>query len=919
MTSCSAKDGFDGQFSGLVLAHNLTLALDPLPGLNSTQHTVRLITDLAILNRTNDIGRFARGHTSSSGAVVDGQPGRLLAGAGTKYVETVVVIDHQRFQAFGGQAGLTALAAHSAAVMNLVTTIYRTSPTNGAQFPYTIQVVLTGMHTFIDGDPWENTVTMQGTETDCSSLLSLFNNWGSQQQEAQLLMPHDNRVLLSGRDFDGNTVGLAGVSAMCDKTRSGNVNMCGTTESEKAQCAAVVAHEMGHNFGMRHDDGTSNCPQSGLIMEAIGGGAASTQFSSCSAAYLVDFFSSNGAYDENGQCLENSPTQVYGDPVCANGFVEAGEDCDCGSSDCSSVDPCCDGTTCRFANPSYQCSSLMGTCCDSCMFVAQSENRVCRAARNSCDLPETCPGGTAECSRDVFAYPGSSCTINGFAGLCSSGRCSSLQSTCSVDITRDFQGSWDSSSTCAAYNDECNNLVCHNASSSEEYDCGQSFFSHGKQMPVPDGTPCWFNADPVGTRRGMCHLGMCKQPHALAEVPHCGNGGIDFGEQCDCGSGNDPCCECSTCQLKVTSQCSSLEPCCDPATCGFKPPGSVCRAEATECDLPEVCSGTSGTCPFDIGKGWGESCTSHGVASTCYGKSCLTSLDAQCANKTAGARPFARKETSGAVGSSHNCHALTCCEQCTHYTGNYLVNGEAVTDPVICQGCMQSTSSSTFTVNGQSSTIYLSAPMEGSILSNNSTLCRGSEAVTPNSSCTAGYFLVTSIGKCLACDMSCNTCTGPTNFDCTGACRFGSRDSRGACAISAAQANFSSAAATPSPTPMPSSSMPSPMPSPAPMTVPMSMPVPSPMPSPAPMTVPMSMPMTTPMPSPAPMTVPMSMPMPSPMPVHSNWNGTGPTNATCVPFVMQVANDLEGCRECSSWPCRWTSCSPTPPVVCDSE
>ena len=49
----------------------------------------------------------------------------------------------------------------------------------------------------------------------------------------------------------------------------------------------------------------------------------------------------------NGECLENKPSRVFGDPVCGNGFREDGEDCDCGSSDCSVIDPCCNGASCK--------------------------------------------------------------------------------------------------------------------------------------------------------------------------------------------------------------------------------------------------------------------------------------------------------------------------------------------------------------------------------------------------------------------------------------------------------------------------------------------------------------------------------------------------------------------------------------------
>eukprot|EP00929_Paragymnodinium_shiwhaense_P002450 TRINITY_DN10270_c0_g2_i1.p1 TRINITY_DN10270_c0_g2~~TRINITY_DN10270_c0_g2_i1.p1 ORF type:complete len:1288 (+),score=231.96 TRINITY_DN10270_c0_g2_i1:74-3937(+) len=873
--------------AGLVVAHGHALALEPVMGSGGRllqagdsangagRHRISKLS-ASLKEMHEDVANFFHRARPLTTAEANDRGERLLNAKTTKYVEVVVVNDFRRYTAFGGNSGLDAMATHSLSVINTVNTIYRTTPpANNAEFPHHITVVLVGQQTIVDEDPWEDTVVMSGTETDCSSLLDLFHAWGTQQQSAGQLVEHDNRVLLSGRDFDGSTIGLAGVSAMCDTSRSGSVNMCGPQNADIAGCAAVVAHEMGHNFGMGHDSSSNACPQSGFIMEAVGDSEASTQFSECSISYIETFF--NDVYESNGECLENSPTRVFGDPVCANGFVEEGEDCDCGSNDCSSLDPCCNGNTCKFADASYECSDQAGLCCDSCKFVEASAAKVCRAAKNSCDLDETCPGGTSSCPLDLFVYPGKACQVANYSGLCSAGKCSTMDHTCAVELNRDFEGNWDQTETCQRYNDGCGTVVCHKADESLDYKCGQSFTTHGKQMLVPDGSPCWFPGHPFGDRQGMCFLGKCTLPHIIAVVPLCGNGGIDYGEECDCGTGGaatDSCCDCDTCKLKSGSKCSALEPCCDDSTCDFKASGTVCRAAVGNCDEQETCSGTSGLCPADVGKAWGTECTAaDGVASSCYGKVCLPSLDKQCEKKDS-TKPVADRDWWGKrdKASGHTCSALMCCESCTQLSGTYNVGeAEPVQDPHQCSGCTRYTATSTFTINGVSTTITIGAPVEGTKLAEAGKYCDDAEAVTAATACSAGAFFEASIGKCLPCDSACTACSGPSQFDCTGSCKHGTADSRGACPISEDQVKFYNTL-TPAPTAAPTAApgsptatptaAPTPAPTAAPTAAPSAAPTnqpPTAAPTPAPTKAP-----TTAQPTAAPTAVPTAAPTPLP-------------------------------------------------------
>jgi len=109
----------------------------------------------------------------------------------------------------------------------------------------------------------------------------------------------------------------------------------------------------------------------------------------------------------------------------------------------------------------------------------------------------------------------------------------------------------------------------------------------------------------------------------------CGNGVLEHGEECDCGSAaecaKDPCCNGKTCKLMARAQCryglaiswiscelrstnctntvslvccmghSNLQDCCD--KCLFRPSTFVCREATSGCDVVEMCSGKSGKCP----------------------------------------------------------------------------------------------------------------------------------------------------------------------------------------------------------------------------------------------------------------------------------------------------------------------------------
>uniref|UniRef100_A0A672UA27 Uncharacterized protein n=1 Tax=Strigops habroptila TaxID=2489341 RepID=A0A672UA27_STRHB len=125
-----------------------------------------------------------------------------------------------------------------------------------------------------------------------------------------------------------------------------------------------------------------------------------------------------------------------------------------------------------------------------------------------------------------------------------------------------------------------------------------------------------------------CPVMRQAKPQPSHHETSCGNGVVEAGEQCDCGSVEDcaldKCCT-PQCLFKPGVQCSSGL-CCQ--NCQFKRKHSQCRPAADEqCDLAEFCTGASASCPPDLYVQDGHGCE-HGTG-YCYKGRCQ-SPDLQC-------------------------------------------------------------------------------------------------------------------------------------------------------------------------------------------------------------------------------------------------------------------------------------------------
>ncbi|KAK4821218.1 hypothetical protein QYF61_015786 [Mycteria americana] len=337
--------------SGFFRVNETTFLLEPLEENTAGQHAVYRAAHL----------RGKRGTCQESGATLeyDHEPKipaamkfyrwkSALLHKGPRYVELVLVVDNEEFRK---HKDLRTVQNRMKEIVNHVDKLYQ---------PLHLRVALTGLEVWSHKD---KIVVSPNPEVT----LDNFLHW----REAELLQrkPHDNAQLITGIDFHGTTVGLAKKLVMCTRD-SGGINQDHSMNPIGA--ASTMAHEMGHNLGMSHDEDVAGCrcpvpkADGGCVMAASVGLVYPKLFSHCSEQDMWQFLG-----DPRTSCLLNVPRadELYGGPVCGNQFVERGEQCDCGTpEECS--DRCCNATTCQLREGA-ECAR--GDCCQDCKVLPLPE------------------------------------------------------------------------------------------------------------------------------------------------------------------------------------------------------------------------------------------------------------------------------------------------------------------------------------------------------------------------------------------------------------------------------------------------------------------------------------------------------------------------------------------------------------------
>ncbi|KAM8859240.1 disintegrin and metalloproteinase domain-containing protein 12 isoform 1-T1 [Spinachia spinachia] len=392
---------------GFIALENKTFIIEPVSGRDDGAHFIYRVEELKLTP-----GACGHGFNMSSVAPEHHieSPFRSFhtrhkrhAQKTTKYVELIIVADNREFQKHGRD--VEKVKQRLAEIANYVDKFYRA---------LNIRVALVGLEVWSDSDKCPVT-------QDPFSTLHEFLDW----RKVKLLpgKPHDNAQLISGVYFQGTTIGMAPIMSMCTAEQSGGIVM---DHSENPLGAAVtLAHELGHNFGMNHDTPERGCgcrmtvDRGGCIMTPSTGYPFPTVFSTCSKKDLAASLEKGV-----GMCLDNMPEVkvLYGGQKCGNGYVEEGEECDCGELE-ECVNPCCNATTCTLKGDAV-CAH--GQCCEECRL--KPAGTLCRQSSNSCDLPEFCTGANPYCPANVYLHDGHAC--HSVEGYCYNGICQTHEQQC---------------------------------------------------------------------------------------------------------------------------------------------------------------------------------------------------------------------------------------------------------------------------------------------------------------------------------------------------------------------------------------------------------------------------------------------------------------------------------------------------------
>ncbi|RWS20895.1 uncharacterized protein B4U80_07167, partial [Leptotrombidium deliense] len=238
----------------------------------------------------------------------------------------------------------------------------------------------------------------------------LLNNFLSYKRHLNWTT-HDVAFLITGIDIDTELNGEAMKGTICETQFSGGIIRF---ENNIELATSLLAHELGHSFGMEHDHIHCACLiNNSCVMQEKISRTENKVWSNCSHKFIDNF-----KRELSFTCLRNKP-RFRNEAFCGNGVIEEGEECDCDQLACSR---CCN-EKCALKDGA-KCAT--GICCDLKTCNVTSSKTLCRKAFDECDLNEYCNGKSEFCPVDKFIHNGYRCVD----GYCFDGRCNSKRNQC---------------------------------------------------------------------------------------------------------------------------------------------------------------------------------------------------------------------------------------------------------------------------------------------------------------------------------------------------------------------------------------------------------------------------------------------------------------------------------------------------------
>uniref|UniRef100_A0A8D2AUH4 ADAM metallopeptidase domain 7 n=1 Tax=Sciurus vulgaris TaxID=55149 RepID=A0A8D2AUH4_SCIVU len=335
-------------------------------------------------------------------------------------------------------------------MVNFVNMIYKTM---------NIHVTLVGIEMWTAGDNIE-------IDSNIETTLMRFSAW--QETNLKKRRNFDHVLLLSGKWLYTHAQGISYPEGMCQPYYSSSIVKDLLPDINTV--ASRIAHQLGHNLGLQHDEFPCTCSLGKCVIPAL-------KFSKCNQNQYQQFLK-----DHNPTCMLNIPfpDKSSNFPFCGNKKVDEGEECDCGPiQECTN--PCCDAHKCVL-KPGFTCAE--GLCCESCQM--KKAGSTCRPARDECDYPEVCTGHSPECPRDQFQANGFPC--KNAEGYCFMGKCPTHNGQCSEIFSN---GAKESHDICYKMNKKGNKFAyCKNKENKfvpckeKDVRCGKIYCTGGQKSSL---------------------------------------------------------------------------------------------------------------------------------------------------------------------------------------------------------------------------------------------------------------------------------------------------------------------------------------------------------------------------------------------------------------------------------------------------